>query len=415
MSDSAFPIRLAERMSLLPDYMFEQINKQRQELRRAGHDLIDMSMGNPKDPTPKPIVDKLTEVVHDARNHRYSVAAGIYNLRNELAKYYAAQYDVPLKANDEVICTIGSKEGFSHLTLALLGPGERAVVPAPAYPIHSYSVVLAGAEPIPLRVEDDLEMLRNLVQLCEGGGRRPKVLFLNYPHNPTGHCVELAFFEEIVSIARRFELIVVHDFAYGRLTYDGYQAPSFLQAKGAKEVGVEFGTMSKSYNMAGWRIGYALGNRAIIGALNRIKGYYDYGIFQALQIASIIAVRSGEPFIAEQVEIYRRRRDLVISALRAAGWAVESPKGGMFVWVKIPEPFAAEGSYAFAMRLLKEAGVVVSPGIGFGPEGEGYVRMALVENEKRLRQAMRGIRQAFSLPAVGAEGGMAGGKLRRAQ
>ena len=397
MSDSAFPIRLSQRMSQLPDYMFEKVNLMRQQLRREGHDLIDMSMGNPKDPTPKPIVDKLVEVVHDPRNHRYSVAAGIYNLRNELAKYYAAQYDVRVDPSEEVICTIGSKEGFSHLTLALLGQGETALVPAPAYPIHSYSVVLAGAEAIPLSVEDDNAMLRELLRHCEQDRPRPKVLFLNYPHNPTGKCVELPFFEEIVSIARRHELIVVHDFAYGRITFDGFRHPSFLQAKGAKEVGLEFGTMSKSYNMAGWRIGYALGNREIIKALNRIKGYYDYGIFQALQIASIIAVRHGEPFIAEQVEIYRKRRDVVVQGLRLAGWDVEPPRGGMFLWVKIPEPFAAEGSYAFAMRLLKEAGVVVSPGVGFGPEGEGHVRMALVENEKRLRQAMRGIRQAFSV------------------
>jgi len=405
MSDSAFPIRLSQRMSQLPDYMFEKVNLMRQQLRREGHDLIDMSMGNPKDPTPKPIVDKLIEVVHDPRNHRYSVAAGIYNLRNELAKYYAAQYDVRVDPAEEVICTIGSKEGFSHLTLALLGQGETALVPAPAYPIHSYSVVLAGAEAIPLRIGNDEEMLRDLVRHCEQDRPKPKVLFLNYPHNPTGKCVELPFFEEIVAIARRHELIVVHDFAYGRITFDGFRHPSFLEAKGAKEVGLEFGTMSKSYNMAGWRIGYALGNRDIIKALNRIKGYYDYGIFQALQIASIIAVRHGEPFIAEQVEIYRKRRDVVVQGLRQAGWDVEPPRGGMFLWVKIPAPFAAEGSYAFAMRLLKEAGVVVSPGVGFGPEGEGHIRMALVENEKRLRQAMRGIRQGFSI----------GESLRKAQ
>jgi alanine-synthesizing transaminase len=401
MSDSPFPIRLAERMSHLPDYMFEKINLLRQQLRREGHDLIDMSMGNPKDPTPKPIVDKLTEVVHDPRNHRYSVAAGIYNLRNEVAKYYAAQYDVSLLPDREVIATIGSKEGFSHLTLALLGPGERALVPAPAYPIHSYSVVLAGAEPVPLRVEDDQALLTRLVEHCEQDRPKPKVLFLNYPHNPTGKCVELGFFEEIVQVARRYELIVVHDFAYGRIVFDGYRAPSFLQAKGAKEVGVEFGTMSKSYNMAGWRIGYAVGNSQIVGALNRIKGYYDYGIFQALQIAAIMALRNGEPYIAEQVEIYRRRRDIVVGGLKAAGWGVEPPRAGMFVWVKIPPEFAAQGSYAFAMRLMKEGGVVAAPGVGFGPEGEGYLRLALVENEKRLKQAMRGIRAHFSLAAAG--------------
>ena len=405
MTQSAFPIRLSQRMSQLPDYMFEKINLLRQQMRREGHDLIDMSMGNPKDPTPRPIVDKLTEAATDPRNHRYSVAAGIINLRNEVAKYYAAQYDVRVNPADEVICTIGSKEGFSHLTLALLGHGDTALVPAPAYPIHSYSVVLAGAEPIPLRVENDQDLLRDFVLACERGNPRPKVLFMNYPHNPTGKCVELPFFEEIVAIARRFEVIVVHDFAYGRLTYDGFRHPSFLEAKGAKEVGLEFGTMSKSYNMAGWRVGYALGNPDIVQALNRIKGYYDYGIFQALQIAAIVALRHGEPFIAEQVEIYRKRRDLVVQGLRQAGWEAEPNRGGMFLWVRIPEPFAAEGSYAFAMRLLREAGVVVSPGVGFGPGGEGYVRMALVENEKRLRQAMRGIRQAFS----------AGPALRKAQ
>jgi alanine-synthesizing transaminase len=268
--------------------------------------------------------------------------------------------------------------------------------------------VLAGAEPVPLRTENDEDMLRQLVSHCETGNPRPKVLFLNYPHNPTSKCVDLAFFEEIVRISRRYEVIVVHDFAYGRLTYDGYKAPSFLQAKGAKEVGVEFGTMSKSYNMAGWRVGYAVGNRAVIGALNRIKGYYDYGIFQALQIAAIIALREGEPFIASQVEIYRKRRDVVVAGLHAAGWQVEPPKAGMFVWVKIPAPFAPEGSYAFAMRLMKEAGTVVSPGVGFGPEGEGYVRMALVENEKRLKQAMRGIRLKFSVAAET-------GQLKKAQ
>jgi alanine-synthesizing transaminase len=400
MSDSAFPIRLAERMARLPDYMFEQINRLRQEKRRAGADLIDMSMGNPRDPTPQPIVEKLAEAVQDRRNHRYSVAPGIHNLRNELAKYYAALYDVRLDPESQVIATIGSKEGFSHLCLALLGAGDRAVVPAPAYPIHSYSVLLAGGESVPLPVQDDAEFLRELEALCQDTARRPKVVFLNYPHNPTGHCVDLAFFEEIVALARRYEVIVVNDFAYGRITFDGFKHPSFLQAKGALAVGCEFGTMSKSYNMAGWRIGYALGNTEVIGALNRIKGYYDYGIFQAVQIASIIALRHGEEEIAKQVAAYQKRRDLVVSGLRAAGWEVQSPRGGMFLWVKIPAAFAAEGSYAFAMRLMEQANVVVSPGVGFGPLGEGWVRMALVENEKRLQQAMRSIRQLFSVPGT---------------
>jgi len=398
MSNSAFPIRLAERMSQLPSYMMEQINQLRQAKRRQGIDLIDMSMGNPRDPTPKHIVEKLAEAAQDPRNHRYSVASGIGNLRNELSKYYAAQYDVKLDPEQQVIATIGSKEGFSHLCLALIGAGDRAAVPAPAYPIHSYSTLLAGGEAIPLPVEDDAEYLRELVALCEDADRRPKVVFLNYPHNPTGHAVELAFFDEIVAIAKRFETIVVHDFAYGRITFDGLRQPSFLQAKGALEVGCEFGSLSKSYNMAGWRVGYAVGNTEVIGALNRIKGYYDYGIFQAVQIASIIAIRHGEEDIARQVAIYQRRRDLMLAGLRSAGWDVKAPDGGMFLWVKIPEPFAAEGSYAFAMRLMEEANVVVSPGVAFGPLGEGYVRMALVENEKRLQQAVRSIRQHFSVP-----------------
>ena len=401
MSDSAFPIRLAGRMSQLPDYIMEQINQLRQARRRAGADLIDMSMGNPRDPTPQPIVDKLVEAVQDPRNHRYSVAPGIHNLRNELAKYYAARYDVPLEPDSQVICTIGSKEGFSHLCLALIGAGDRAIVPAPAYPIHSYSVLLAGGESIPLPVQDDAAFLRAIVAVCEDAARRPKVLFLNYPHNPTGHCVELAFFEEIVQIARRYQVIVVHDFAYGRITFDGFRHPSFLQAKGATEVGCEFGTMSKAYNMAGWRIGYAVGNREVIGALNRIKGYYDYGIFQAVQIASIIALRHGEEQIARQVATYQKRRDLVVNGLRAAGWTVQPPQGGMFLWVPIPAAYAQEGSYAFTMRLMEEANVVVSPGIGFGPLGEGWLRLAIVENEKRLQQAMRSIRQHFSVRSDG--------------
>lgn len=399
MSDSAFPIRLAERMSQLPDYMFEKINLLRQEKRRAGVDLIDMSMGNPRDPTPQQIVDKLAEAVQDRRNHRYSVASGIHNLRREVAAYYQARYDLRFNPNDEVICTIGSKEGFAHLCLALLGVGDAAIVPAPAYPIHSYSVVLAGAAPVRLDVHDDDHFLRELIRICEADNPRPKVLFLNYPHNPTGRCVELAFFEAVVDIAKRFQMIVVHDFAYGRITFDGFEHPSFLQAKGAREVGCEFGTLSKAYNMAGWRIGYALGNRAIISALNRIKGYYDYGIFQAVQIAAIIALRHGEQDIARQVARYQQRRDIVAAGLRSVGWQVTPPQGGMFLWVQIPRSFAAKGSYDFAMQLMDVANVVVSPGIGFGPEGEGYLRMALVENEKRLQQAVRNFRQHFSVPA----------------
>jgi alanine-synthesizing transaminase len=397
MSKSKLSPQLSERMRQLPEYMFEKLNVMRQQKRQAGQDLIDMAMGNPKDPTPEPIVDKLTEVVRDPRNHRYSMAAGIYSLRNELSKYYQAQFEVTLDPDQEVICTIGSKEGFSHLCLALLGEGDRAIVPAPSYPIHTYSVILAGGEALRVRVEDDERFLKDLVHMCETLKPRPKVLFMNYPHNPTGKCVELSFFDEVVRIAKRFGLIVVHDFAYSRITFDGFEAPSFLQAKGAMDVGCEFGTMSKAYNMAGWRVGYALGNREIISALNRIKGYYDYGIFQAVQIASIVAIRHCQEYVAEQQRTYQRRRDVVLDGLGQAGWEVETPQGGMFLWVPIPEEFAKIGSYDFAMELMDKANVVVSPGIGFGEEGEGYVRMAIVENEKRLRQAVRNIRSQFAV------------------
>ena len=397
MSEPSTPVRLAERMSQLPDYLFGQINALRQEKRRGGMDLIDMSMGNPIDPTPQPIVDKLVEVVRDRRNHRYSVSEGIFNLRNELAKYYRARFDVSLDPDEEIIFTIGSKEGFSHLCLALIGPGDTAIVPAPAYPIHSYSVILAGGNIVRLRIEDDEALCRDIARVCSTHTPAPKVVFLNYPHNPTGKCVELDFFREMVRLAKRYDFIIVHDFAYSRITYDGYQAPSFLEVDGAKEVGCEFGTMSKAYNMAGWRIGYAMGNRHIIQALGRIKGYYDYGIFQAIQIASIIALRECQDFVEQQVEVYRRRRAVILNGLEQSGWEVESPRGGMFVWVKIPEPWRDEGSFAFTLRLMDEAHVVVSPGAGFGPEGEGYLRMALVENEKRLRQGMRNLRSAFSM------------------
>jgi len=393
----ATTVRLAERMSQLPDYLFGKINTVRQAKRREGIDLIDMSMGNPIDPTPDPIVDKLVEVVRDRRTHRYPASLGMSNLRNELTKYYKSLYGVSLVPDSEVVFTIGSKEGFSHLCLALIGPGDEAIVPAPAYPIHSYAVILAGARALPVNVTDDARFLAEVDRICREHRPAPRVLFLNYPHNPTGHCVELDFFRDVVALARKHGLIVVHDFAYARITFDGYEAPSFLQVEGAKDVGVEFGTMSKSYNMAGWRIGYALGNRDIIAALGRIKGYYDYGIFQAIQIASIIALRDCGEHVLKQRAVYQRRRDVIVEGLRGAGWDVTPTRGGMFQWVKIPEPWAAEGSLAFSMRLMEEAKVVVSPGAGFGPEGEGHLRFALVENEKRLKQGMRNIRDAFSL------------------
>jgi alanine-synthesizing transaminase len=389
-------IRFSERLARLPPYLFARINAIKDKKRREGVDIIDMAMGNPTDPTPEPIVEKLCEVVRDPRNHRYSASTGIYNLKRELAKYYASQYGVDLDPESEVICTIGSKEGFSHLCLAVIGAGDIAIVPAPSYPIHSYGVVLAGGSYIGIPVDDDQEFLRRVDETCKHHYPKPKVLFINYPHNPTAHTVDVDFFAEVVKVAKRHQMLVVHDFAYGGIAFDGYRPPSFLATPGAKDVGVEFSTMSKSFNMAGWRIGYCCGNPHVIAALARIKGYYDYGIFQAIQIASIIALREHKDFPAEQSKRYAGRRDVLIQGLRLGGWTeFDVPCAGMFVWARLPEEFRRLGSMDFALRLMEDAEVAVSPGLGFGPEGEGHVRMALIENRQRLQQAARQIRRAF--------------------
>ncbi|MBT8136529.1 MAG: aminotransferase class I/II-fold pyridoxal phosphate-dependent enzyme [Gammaproteobacteria bacterium] len=396
MSDEDNFIRLADRMALLPPYLFGRINRRRDELRKAGVDVIDMAMGNPTDATPEPIVEKLIEVVRDPRNHRYSVGGGIYNLRREVAKYYQREWDVDLDPASEVIATIGSKEGFSHLCLALIGPGDTALIPTPSFPIHSHGVALAGGHYIGINVLDDEHFLSELDQLCRTLKPAPKVLFLNYPHNPSAHTVEQAFFDAVVPLAKKHELIVVHDFAYGKVCFDGYRAPSFLRSPGAKDVGVEFTTMSKTFNMAGWRIGFCAGNPKIISALGAIKGYYDYGIFQAIQIAAIIGMRHCGEFADQQAQKYQRRRDVVLEGLQRIGWPdVPKPRAGMFVWAPIPAEFATAGSMAFADQLLEDAAVTVSPGAGFGPEGEFAVRMALVENRQRLQQAVRQIGRAF--------------------
>lgn len=389
-------IQLADRMNLLPPYLFGRLNRIKQEKRSQGIDVIDLAMGNPNDPTPGPVVEKLCEVVCDSRNHRYSVASGIYNLRREIARYYEKQYGIPLRPESEVICTIGSKEGVSHLSLALLGPGDSVIVPVPAFPIHVYSAVIAGASVLSVPVGDDEGLLRSVDALCRERKPAPKVLFLNYPHNPTTRTVTLPFFEEAVRLAAKHRLVIVHDFAYGRVTFDGYEAPSLLQVPGAKDVAVEFGTLSKSYNMAGWRVGYCVGNPKIVEALGKIKGYYDYGLFQAIQIASIIALRDCGDFIGEQAKIYEGRRDVLCDGLNAMGWSVEKPKASMFVWTRIPEPFRPMGSMEFSIRLVEEAEVVVSPGIGFGAEGEGHLRIALVENEHRIRQALRQMKRLLN-------------------
>ncbi len=386
----------AARMHRLPPYLFGRINALKLMLRRKGVDIIDLGMGNPSDPTPSLIVDKLREAAGDKRNQRYSVSQGIFNLRRELSYFYDNHWGVDLDPETEVIATIGTKEGISHLCLATLGPGDVALTPTPSFPIHIYGPVIAGANVIGVSMmEGDEALLRKIAEMCHTVSPRPKIVMLNYPHNPTAHTVEIGFFEEIVKLANRFGFYVIQDFAYGLTTFDGYRAPSFLQVPGAKEVGVESLTMSKGYNMAGWRIGFVAGNPDMIKLLAAIKGYYDYGVFQAIQIATVIALRHCETDMRAQAEVYERRRDLVCEGLTRAGWQIEKPRATMFVWAQIPEPYRAMGSIEFAMQCLKKAEVAVSPGRGFGEDGEGYLRIGLVENEERLRQAVRQIRRAF--------------------
>lgn len=390
-SDNPFSIPVASRMRRLPPYLFGKINKLKYEKRVAGIDVIDLGMGNPTDPPDPQICEKLAESVRDSRNHRYSVSNGIANLRREVSARYLKRYGVTLDANDEVIATIGSKEGFSHMCLALMGPGDTAIVPAPSFPIHVYAVVLASGNVIALDVRDPSQFLQNIAYTCEHLYPRPKVVVVNFPHNPSTTVVEADFYVELVKLAKKYEFLVISDFAYADICYDGYIAPSFLSTPGAIDVGVEFTTMSKSYSMAGWRIGFCCGNSEMVRALATIKGYYDYGIFQPIQIAAIVAMRHCDDAIVTLSAEYQQRRNVLCDGLTRLGWEVERPRAGMFAWAKIPEPWSAMGSIDFSMKLLDEAGVAVSPGRGFGEDGEGYLRLALVENEQRLRQAVREI------------------------
>jgi alanine-synthesizing transaminase len=393
-----YELELAPRVKGLPPYLFGKINERKYQKRRDGVDVIDLGMGNPTDPPEPWVIDKLCEAAHDSRNHRYSVATGVYNLRKEVAARYSTRFGVELDPEAEVVATIGSKEGFSHMCLALLGPGDTALVPAPSFPIHVHAIALASGNVIALDVRDPSVFLSNVARVCESLFPKPKILVLNYPHNPTTAVVEKSFFDEVVKLAKKHHFFVIHDFAYGDISFDGQQVPSFLQADGAKDVGCEFTTMSKGYNMAGWRVGFAAGNRKMLGALKAIKGYYDYGIFQAVQIAAIVALRHGEEGRLAQVAEYQMRRDVLVEGLRRLGWEVESPKASMFVWAPMPEPWRSKmGSIDFAMKLLEEAEVAVSPGRGFGEAGEGYLRLALVENEQRLRQAVRQIGRCLKL------------------
>src|SRR5437868_12551785 len=391
-SQSPYQIDVAERVKRLPPYLFGKINDLKHRKRQAGIDVIDLGMGNPTD-TPNPvIIDKLCEAARDERNHRYSVSKGLYNLRREVALRYARLHGVELDPETEVLAGLGSKEVFSHMCLALMGPGDTAVVPAPSFPIHVYSVALASASVISLECTQPNKFLSNVAYVAEHLYPRPKVVIVNYPHNPTATVVEREFFVDLVQLAKKFGFMVIHDFAYGDVCFDGYRAPSFLSVPGAKEVGVETTTMSKGYSMAGWRLGFCAGNAEMVRALATIKGYYDYGIFQPIQIAGIVAMRHCDDLVERQAKEYEARRDVLVDGLRRLGWEVEPPKASMFVWARYPQAWRERmGSIDFAMKLLEEAEVAVSPGRGFGEAGEGYLRLALVENEHRLRQALRQI------------------------
>ena len=389
-----FEIKVADRIAQLPPYLFARINQLTYQKRRAGNDVIDMSMGNPSDPPAQRVVDKLTEAANDPRNHGYAPALGIMSLRREVAAKYLKKWGVRLDPESEVISTLGSKEGFGHLCLALVGPGDSVIVPAPSYPAHVYGVALASGNAVLIDTTDPARYLRDIAKTCET--IQPKIVIVNFPHNPSATVVGPDFYEEVVRLANQYNFLLVSDLAYADVTFDGYVSPSILAVEGAKRLAVEFTTMSKGYNMAGWRIGFCAGNRDIIRALGTIKTYYDYGMFRPIQIAAIMALRHGEADVEAQSKVYQHRRDVLCEGLARIGWTVTVPKASMFVWAKIPEPFASRmSSMDFATKLLEEADVAVSPGAGFGLAGEGFVRLALIENENRLRQAVRQIGRAI--------------------
>ncbi len=379
------------RISKLPPYVFAVINEMRARARAEQIDVIDLGMGNPDGASPRAVVSKLIEAAKLPRNHRYSISRGIPRLREEIAKRYQRNYGVELDPDTEAIVTMGAKDALAHLLFAIVGPGDAVVSPNPAYPIHQYGVLMAEGHACMLPMPDAATFLGRLEDLYRTSDRKPKVLLISFPHNPTTTCVDLDFMKEIIRLARHHGTLVVHDFAYADLGFDGYKPPSILEVEGAKEIAVEIFSLSKSYNMAGWRVGFCVGNPKMIAALARIKSYLDYGVFQPIQIASIIALRECEEDTKKICATYQKRRDVLVTGLRRAGWPVEPPKGSMFLWAPVPERFRAGGSLEFAKLLLQKAQVAVSPGIGFGPLGEGFVRFAFIENEHRLRQATRSI------------------------
>ena len=380
------------RIKRLPPYVFAIVNDLKSKARARGEDVIDLGMGNPDQETPKHIVDKLVEAARNPRNHRYSASRGITRLRKAVTTWYRTRYGVELDPETEAIATIGAKEGMAHLALAVLQPGDGALVPNPTYPIHSYSVVIADGDlrSVPLVPGEDF--FARLQETARLAWPKAKLLILSFPHNPTTACVDRDFFVKVVDFAREHHLMVVHDFAYADFTFDGYKAPSFLEVPGAKDVGVEIFSLSKSYNMPGWRVGFVCGNPKMIHALARIKSYLDYGAFQPIQIAAIVALEGEQGCVADIVELHRKRRDVLVNGLNKIGWQVEKPRGTMFVWAPIPEEFRGMGSLEFSKLLIQECKVAVSPGIGFGEYGDGHVRFALVENEQRIRQALRGLK-----------------------
>jgi len=386
------------RIKRLPPYVFATVVDLMVKARRAGEDIIDLGMGNPDLPTPKIIVDKLISAAEDPRNHRYSASRGISGLRKAICDMYGRRYNVDLDPEREAIVTIGAKEGLSHLLLATLGPGDLVFVPSPAYPIHAYGVIIAMGDlmNVSLGATGD-ELMENLYHAVRSTWPRPKMLILNYPHNPTTRTESLEFFTRVVEFAKEHNLLVVHDLAYADICFDGYEAPSFLQAPGAKDVGVEFYSMSKGFSMPGWRVGFCLGNARMVRALGRLKSYFDYGIFQPVQIAAAVGLNADDDLTDTARETYQSRRNALCDGLARMGWKIPKPMATMFVWARIPDPFIKMGSVEFSKLLLKEGKVAVSPGIGFGYEGEGYVRFALVENNHRIKQALRGIRKVLRI------------------
>jgi len=380
------------RMGRLPPYVFATVNEIKMEARRRGEDIIDLGMGNPDIPTPKHIVSKLVEAAKKGRNHRYSASMGITKLRHAICDWYGRRFDVELDPDEEAIATIGAKEGLAHLVLATISPGDVVFAPNPTYPIHPFSVIIAGGDLRSIPIGPDRDFFEDLLTATKQTWPNPKMLIISYPHNPTTSVVDRAFFEKIVDFCTEHDMLVVHDFAYADLVFDGYQPPSFLQIPGAKEIGVEIFSLSKSYSMPGWRVGFCVGNRATVAALKRIKSYLDYGMFQPIQIAAIIALNGPSDCVRDIVEIYRKRRDTLVNGLNRIGWEIEMPKGTMFVWARIPEKYRDMKSLEFSKMLIEKAKVAVSPGIGFGEYGDDYVRFALVENPHRTRQAIKGIK-----------------------